>query len=514
MVLTVKAEGFAAALKQIIVHRDTPPVEFRLEPGGTIHGQIVDSENKPIEGALVTANRWRSYGSIDWQSKTGPDGYFEWNNAPEDEVLFNITKAGYMSICDLPVVCDSNECTIEMYRALRISGKVVDAESDKPIDKFKLIYMVDWGSTPPLCPLCGEPDCQARPSVYPFTFGRYELSFDHPADQYRFRIEADGYIPAISRVFTSDEGNVVFDFELQKGTGPSGTVYLPDGRPAAEAQVILCTPSQGASIRNGWIAEEIHTQFTEAGTDGRFSFPPQAETYLLAVLAEQEYAEVTAEQLQTDSNITIEPWGRVEGTVYIGPRPAANEEVFLYYTNTNEPNAPQIDYEDTIITDANGFFAFDWVPPRRVRVGRLLRLSSRVTSRSHAVGVNVESGQTVNITVGGTGRPVIGTVTVPADYKAPVNFSCAYNSICPKSSESQAGGDTDLTSYAFKINSDGTFHIKDIPAGTYTLQISLHEQLLNRDGSRGECIGQVNYDFVIPESDEPLDIGTLELEME
>ena len=89
-----------------------------------------------------------------------------------------------MSICDLPIVCDSNEYTIEMYRPLRISGKVVDAESGKPIDNLKVIHMVDWGGTPPLCPDCGKSDCLEYIPFYPFTFGRYKLSFENPANSY------------------------------------------------------------------------------------------------------------------------------------------------------------------------------------------------------------------------------------------------------------------------------------------------------------------------------------------
>ena len=510
MTLTVKADGFAPALKQIIVHKDTLPVEFRLESGSTIRGQIVDSENKPVAGALVTANRWQGHRSIDWQSKADDSGYFEWDNAPEGEVLFNITKAGYMSICDFPIVRDNNEYAIEMYPPLRISGKVTDAKTGELIDNFKLIHMIDWGSTPLICPVCGKADCQEQVPFYPFTNSRYELSFDHPANAYRFRIEADGYIPVISRSFALDEGNVVFDFELQKGTGPAGTVYLPDGRPAAEAQVILCTPSKGVSVSNGRIVEEIHTQFIETDTDGRFTFPPQVETYLLAVLHDQGYAEITAEQLQNNPDIMIEPWGRVEGTLYIGSELGADIEIFMSYTKTGEANTPQFDYEYIAETDADGSFKFDWVPPRKVQIGRLLRLSSRVTSTSHAVGVNVELDRTVNITLGGSGQLVYGKVLVPVDYKAPVNWPNAYCSIHSGSLESQI---VEQRSYAFKINPDGTFGVEDIPTGTYNLRISLHERLQNRDRSRGECIGQVNYDFVILESDEPLNIGTLELEM-
>jgi hypothetical protein len=176
------------------------------------------------------------------------------------------------------------------------------------------------------------------------------------------------------------------------------------------------------------------------------------------------------------------------------------------------------EYEYSTETNTNGFFEFDSVPPGRVRIGRLLRLSTRVTSPSHVADINVEPGQTLNVTIGGSGQPVIGKVIVPVNYKAPVNFACSYNSILLRQPESKTAEDMQQRSYAFEINSDGTFRIEDIPAGTYNLRISLHERFLKTYGSRSDCIGQVNYDFVIPQmvdgfSDKPFDIGTLELEM-
>jgi protocatechuate 3,4-dioxygenase beta subunit len=517
MILTTKADGFASALKEIIVHKETTPVEFRLQSGYTIRGRIIDSNDKPVENVLVTADKWRRHRSIDWQSNTDYDGYFEWNNAPLDEVLFNVSKKGYMSICDLPMSCES-EYVIKIYQPLRISGKVVNAETGEPIDNFKLIYMVNWGDTPLECPLCGNSACLESVPFYPFTSGRYELSFDHPADEYRFRIEADGYIPVISPDFEADACDVVFDLELKKGKGPSGTVYLHDGRSTTEAMVIMCKSSQGASISNTWITKERHTQFFETGPDGRFFFPPQAETYLLVVLADQGYTEVTDEKLKSSQDIKIKPWARVEGLLYVGDKPAAYREVFVKYTKIHDHNNPLFEYEYSTETDTNGFFEFDSVPPGRVQIGRLLRLSTRVTSPSHVTNVNLKPGQTLNVTIGGSGRPVIGKVILPANYKAPINFFCSYNSIRLRQPESQKTEDMEQNSYAFEINSDGTFRIEDIPTGIYDLRISLHERFLKTYGSRGDCIGQVNYDFVIPKivdgfSNEPFDIGTLELEM-
>ena len=58
-----------------------------------------------------------------------------------------------------------------------------------------------------------------------------------------------------------------------------------------------------------------------------------------------------------------------------------------------------------------------------------------------------------------------------------------------------------------------------MPSGQYELQISLFEKPKDGSSVYGPVIGTVNYDFEVPEmpggrSDEPLDIGTVELKME
>ena len=44
----------------------------------------------------------------------------------------------------------------------------------------------------------------------------------------RLRVEADGYMPAVSRVIGDDEDDPVINFVLHEGAGISGVVHLPD----------------------------------------------------------------------------------------------------------------------------------------------------------------------------------------------------------------------------------------------------------------------------------------------
>lgn len=513
MVLTVQAKGYAPDLKKITVYEGMSPVEFRLGPGQTIRGQVVDSNDKPIEAVGVTADTWRGHRTIKWSSKTDSEGYFEWNDAPKDEVLFDMYKKGYMSVRKFSMSASDDEYIVTMYPPLRVSGEVVDADSNEPIRSFKLIPGIKW-----------EKDDRIsweQSRAIKLADGRYEFKFPHPHDGHIIRIEADGYMPGISRVFTDDEGDVAFDFKLKKGTGPGGTAYLPGGAPAAGAEVILCTPSQGAYIENGRNTGKGNSRFVETGSDGKFSFPAQTEAYLLAVIHDDGYAEVTAEELAAEPNITIEPWGRVEGVLRIGSQVGAGEKVSLGYRRPYKTGTPRIYYDCSTVTDANGDFAFDKLPPGKAQVGRKI-LSRQFTGYSYAEPVEVKPGQIVSVTIGGTGRPVVGRVVVPADYEKPVDWAYGYNSLIlkvpGKETIRRLEGREYARSYAFEISYDGTFRVEDVPAGAYDLRINLYEPPSGGLTGLWETIGSLNYEFEVPDmndgrSDEPLDIGTLELEI-
>ena len=243
MILTVQAAGHAPDLKQIVVHKEAEPVEFRLERGRTLRGQVVDKAGHPIAGAFVAVDTWRGHRSLRWRVDTDAGGRFQWDEAPADEVLVDLGKQHYMSVRHNPRTASDKEYTITMYPLLRISGRVVDKETGQPIPRFTAIPGIDFGN--------GQPILWERDQARMFADGRYETSFSEPYHDRSIRMEAEGYLPEASRTFDAGEGDVTFDITMKKGAGLSGTVCLPGGKPVAGATVILCTAAQGAFIRNG-----------------------------------------------------------------------------------------------------------------------------------------------------------------------------------------------------------------------------------------------------------------------
>ncbi|MEJ2703132.1 MAG: carboxypeptidase-like regulatory domain-containing protein [Sedimentisphaerales bacterium] len=175
MVLTVQAQGYAPDLKHVTIYKPMKPIEFRLEPGHTLRGRIVDTRGNPVAGVFVSANAWRGHRSLDWRVDTDAEGRFQWNDAPADAVLFDMSKKGHMSVRGFAMSPSEQEYEITMPTQLKISGTVVDAETGEPVADFKVLSGIDRGE--------GRPVSWQRRTARKFTEGHYETSFTYPRDR-------------------------------------------------------------------------------------------------------------------------------------------------------------------------------------------------------------------------------------------------------------------------------------------------------------------------------------------
>ncbi len=109
-------------------------------------------------------------------------------------------------------------------RALAVHGLVIDATTKRAIPRFRVI------PAPP-----GDPEViWALHFITTHRGGRFDLPPNPRAwPETRFRVEAEGYRPSISRVVKESEGDVKLTFVMQADPGLSGVVHTPEGTPAA-----------------------------------------------------------------------------------------------------------------------------------------------------------------------------------------------------------------------------------------------------------------------------------------
>jgi uncharacterized GH25 family protein len=505
---TVQSPGYAPALRVVTIKAGMRPVAFRLEPGRMIEGKVTDQAGKPVEGARIGAEAWRNNSRrLHLEAQTDAQGHFKITDAPADEVTFDIYKQGFMMLENYQMKPGKDKFNITLRPTLKVRGTVLDAQTGQAINKFTVTNGFD------------HEDDRApqwdKHEVRTFTAGQYEKEYIQEIFTYRIRIDAEGYQSAVSdciRPSGIPDSLIVFDFKLDKAAALTGTVLTPGGTPLPDADVVVAT--HRLQISNGKVnsrsSEENRILQTDA--NGCFRFEPPVSPYAVIVLSEQGFARFAPHEFKASQTISLSPWGRIEGTLRIGPQPGADKLVAFRHESRSQMEQPQTSFHYETRTDENGHFAFTRVFPGEGVVTRAIPMSNRGRRFSHSVSVDVKSAQTARVQIGGTGRPVIGKVVVPDLIKETFDWKNTSHSLRVYSPDSP------YRILALNFDEDGSFRTDDVPAGDYTIVVSAYGPPPNSQSRRGERIGILSRAFTVPEipgarSDEPFDLGELELEV-
>jgi hypothetical protein len=514
--LTVEAVGFAPEARPVRVGEGFEPVEFRLGPGRTIRGRVVDTQRQPLAGLMLFVARWNGPPTLSWRAETDAEGRFVWDGAPTDRVALRAEKEAYRAV-ELTVEPSKNEpvITLAVANPLRFRGTVTDAETGQAIEEFTV-----------------APGFSATPTDWmlslakTFYGGRYEYPPDRALSGFqRVRVEAKGYLPATSPAYSNVAGPQTFDVRMRKGDWLEGVVRGPDGQPLAAAEVIAVS-GWSLGIEYGKDYGRQDRPHVVTGADGRFSLSPLERPYRIVALHESGYVEVTDRQWAERRGLTVAPWGRIEGTWRAGGRPLANETVVASLDEyQGDPTALQVHKESRAETDENGHFVIEKVAPGEARVhwqprpevARGRRTPSRYYQPAFVV---VLPGQTARVDVFEEGgRPLVGRVVLPSAAGGPIEVKSANAYLVLK--EPQAPYPPGLTerdrrawhdrwrltkaalidrhrrrgfSCGLDIREDGSFRVDEVQPGTYELHVRVpdHVELIrevvvpdlaeNRDG--------------------------------
>ena len=536
--LTVQADGFASAMRRLVNAPEIPPQVVRLLPRKPLRGRVVDSQGRSIAGALVTPTWELGNGRLDWEARTGADGRFQWFEAPASgTILIDVWKRGFRQIQHREVAAGLEDLTLTLHRPQHLHGTVTDAETGRPIERFTLLSAAG-GRYP------GFPPHWDRDKARSCTDGRFDLTGEPSPDQgsrRSIRIEADGYEPAELRDFLDNEEDVSRDFKLRrsarKAIALTGIVRGPDGRPLAGAEVLLGDRNARVGLQDGRTATQGLFASHQVRTDreGRYAFSPRASNAWIVVVHDAGFALRSPAELAASTEVILAPWGRIEGVLRIGTNPAPGRRVSAYLLDRRFPGSVSYDSR----SDRDGRFIFERVAPGRLTVYRPVRQEEGQTL-SNLTHVDVAPGQTVRLQLGGTGRPVVGRLALPAGV-AMKHFVSGFARL---QTEPPAlplpAGPAPLTDeqwsswwdafretpecedyfygehqYAVTFGPEGTLRIEDVPAGRYVLKLPF---IGNAGGDQPARRAFARVAVVVPavpggRDDEPLDIGTIPLEV-
>ena len=254
---------------------------------------------------------------------------------------------------------------------------------------------------------------------------------DKGYDEMALRVEADGFVPQMSPWIKKSEGARDLSFTLARDEGIRGRVLTPDGRPAAGATLALAMVQRDAVIENGKLRgleqplpEKPSDRWrrpvlAESDAEGRFQVADLADrTAAVLIMHESGVRELPLGELRKAPDVTLQPWGRIEGRVLWQETPGANEEISLTI-HRDEYGYPGVvaQYEKTK-SDAAGRFVFDRILPGRVQLARPFTFPEPTKTGTISVmlpglvtHLTVKPGQPTGAIIGGKGRSVTGRLT-------------------------------------------------------------------------------------------------------
>ena len=286
--LTISAPDHAPAMRTIDVAEALAPIEVQLTEGTPLKVRVVGPDQLPVEGAYVSLWNWDEqgvYGSLpNSRGKTGADGVWQWSHAPQGTLEFAISCLGFSYVRgtqltpgDDNVVALVPEKPIET-RTLKMSGKVVDAETGAPVARFHVTpgFQRERGGN---TYWHHESRSRGRNGAYlrvltpnDVADGTYAVSL---------RVEAEGYAPATVEWVIGDEHSHTADVSLERAAEDTFLVLTPSGEPAAQTIVAVCTPDLGPTIRDGVVADYSTCERATTGSNGRVSISPQSGLFAL-----------------------------------------------------------------------------------------------------------------------------------------------------------------------------------------------------------------------------------------
>ncbi|HEX4122366.1 MAG TPA: carboxypeptidase regulatory-like domain-containing protein [Verrucomicrobiae bacterium] len=491
LILTFQAKGLAAQTSQMELSNGMPELKIELKPGNVLQGVVVDDSGKPIAGARVQTDRL-DLGPLeyDWSTFADDEGRFKWDSAPDGAHPYYFSADGYRPRSEPQLVADGRDKIVTLRRVdtggkTVIDGRVTDFLTKAPVPRFTV-----WTKE-----FRGDQVVHFKKSIVD-TNGAYSVAVDSRSVGCMIEVAAPGYAPQMSGRKSPGDGDQALDFALVKGEGMTGTVYLPDGRPAAGAEVAACNDNNGAALgEHGHIKDWFDSTIVGADENGEFVLPEVTNAQTLCAVQENGVGQTNIANVKGPLRLTLAPWATIKGTAMSGGKALAGEKIGLLQASQGSPGFTLGHEEFTVTTGADGEFVFSNVPPGRTAVCQIV--NKKYFPRQF---LQVKPGQVVEAQYGGAGRMVGGQFTVRA-------YTNAIDWTNGQTLQLTSADGPDAQSFGATLASDGSFKIEDVPAGAYKLQINVRQS----EEQGGQKVAALVTNILIADASGAVDLGQIDV---
>ena len=531
-IYTASAEGRATVSLVAQVQPGMPEIRLVMPPAKPLKLRVVNDQNEPLAGVRISPVQYGNNAQIlDWEGRTDAEGRVAWPNAPTIPVLLEATnplgaKRFTAVATGLEKVIVLNEKPIQ---SITVQIRAIDSKTRLSV-KIDAVLLESFLSS-------SEPLWLKAPGTNTF-------SVEIPKDWFRqspnrLLLKAKGYEPHRSENIYFVYGNRELEVVMVPGVAINGVVKLPDGKPAGGAGVYarpgLDLP--GSSLFNYSDGRLSHRQWWEAQIpdDGAFQLPDLGSNAPVVFKHYYGFLQTTVADLALMPEVRLHPWSRVEGQVTFDGQPLTGVTIHLSSLSADQSFHLSWSYRET---ESNGRFVFTAVPPGEYLISRnyTVRLNAS-TIPSHQMPVVVKPGETVNVDYHGNGRAVVGRLIADPTHAA-VDWLRDAHVLTLKERNQPAINQEDFVSsaaysearwlvtperlqrirearnYELICERDGSFHIDDVPPGTYELRIKAGVSTSFPTGDQAEMIDGPALRFmarevIIPKGSTPFNLGAI-----
>lgn len=344
---------------------DTRQIDFVLEPGFPIVGQVLDPEGVGVAGAKVSAVHFQNQTTSRGESVTDAQGRFHIENLRDGSYIMMVQAEGFSQERLNRVPAGKVDVIIDLKRQACVAGRLLAPGGGTPA------LRVDLQRT---SPKNSPNDIQIFEStnissdVVAGGDGSFRLCGVEPG-YYMVVGSGAGFAPTQSNTFQVLDGQdpPPVTVTLQVGGAIRGRVVDPGGSPVVGAQVVSRdqqTPDNGNDAFFGSFVTSNATELTgRTNAEGEFVLANLAPGSYKVVIDHPQFAGTTVTGLQvadgqtaTVPPTTLREGGIVRGTVVQGGAPVAR--AFLQLYSTVEASRS---YQTR--SDAEGRFEFTRVRP-------------------------------------------------------------------------------------------------------------------------------------------------------
>ncbi|UCC30971.1 MAG: carboxypeptidase regulatory-like domain-containing protein, partial [Phycisphaerales bacterium] len=226
--LIVESEGYGREREPVARLEDFGEIIVSLKPERIVHIKMVDDSGEPIPGVTVECfdrahDDFRTLVTDEKGTVTLRGVHFD-----AAALGVRLTHEEYVSSegFDRQIVPPEQEVEsthrLVMARAGRITGRVTDAGTEKPVNGARLIT--------------GDEYSYNSPRDWASYTGNYTIRGVRPG-RTTVTVHASGYAPDLKTVNVTAGGTAQLDFSLSEGATLLGTVKADDGKPVADAYV-------------------------------------------------------------------------------------------------------------------------------------------------------------------------------------------------------------------------------------------------------------------------------------